>query len=308
MIRVQTFGISEPVVCNGVLFDPGLPWDQVDGMLAYQRPHEALLRFRGPKAWYCIESTNHSAFRKRGLWRELRQELSNQGFLHFGNSDPNFRIPHYTTGHNEHHLFYDNETTRETVAVAAVSNFGGPYWRIKRSVSFRTRSLLCDKIRIYGALSSWENFRRWGVGEVGPVGPPANYCGAPPIRWHSTAAHYRWLSNFKAILCLENRYEPYYFTEKFPAAVMAGAVPIYHPHPTVQRAYLKNAEYINPSDYGNNMERTVRAALDIDIAAIQKCNEKWLKSSFLTSSTRRGIFNRIAEIFVEHLVVANAHA
>lgn len=307
MIRVQTFGISAPVKCGRVLFSPDLPFDQVDGMLAYQKPHEALLTFRGPKAWYCIESTNHSAFRRKGLWRELRDRLSDQGFLHFSNPNQKFRVPHYTTGHDEHRLYYANDTKRENVAVAVVSSFGGPYWRVKPAASFRTRSILCESIRIYGAASSWEKFRKWGVGEIGPVGPPTNYCGAPPVQWHSTVAHYRWLSNFKAILCLENRCEPYYFTEKFPAAVMAGAVPIYHPHPTVQWSYLQNAKYINPSDYGYDMEVTVRAALDADITAIQKCNEEWLKSLFLTSSTRRGIFNRIAGIFVQHLVTGDAH-
>jgi hypothetical protein len=298
-ITVKIFGIKDAVSCGKVFFDPDVPLADAHALLAYCTPVEELLSFRGPKAWYCIESLRHSRFKRNRLWRKAHASLKSDGlFLHYASPNPARRVPHYCTGHDSFSLYYDSSTAKINEAVALVSHFGNRFWRLSKWIRLRNAFATHSKTRLYGS-SNWNNFNAWGI--LGPRGAPKNYAGEPSAKWHSTRDHYRWLSQYKVIICMENRSEPFYFTEKFPAAVMAGGIPIYHAHEQIANTILKGAMWVDPKDFGFDPSRTIDYALQQDVSKYQKTNAAWLLSDRIANATRKAIFDRIATILAQKI-------
>jgi hypothetical protein len=100
---------------------------------------------------------------------------------------------------------------------------------------------------------------------------------------------------------MENRSEPFYFTEKFPASVMAGGIPIYHAHEQIANTVLKGAIWVDPKDFGFDPSRTIDHALQQDVSKYQKTNAAWLFSDRIANTTRKAIFDRIATIFAQKI-------
>lgn len=294
---VKTYGLNQVHESGEVVFDPDVSVSDADALLAYCSPVEELLSFRGPKAWYCIESLTHSRFKRDRLWRKAYAKFRSDGlFLHYASPNPAYRVPHYCTGHDSYSLYYDSQTRKLEEAVAVISFFGGRFWRFSKWMRLRNAFATHAKTKLYGS-KNWTCFNRWGM--LGPKSPPINYVGEPPVRWHSTRDHYAWMSQFKVIICMENRCELFYFTEKFPAAVMAGAIPIYHAHEQIANTVLQGALWVDPKDFGFDPSRTIDYALEQDVSVYQKANAAWLFSDRIANATRKAILDRIAGVFLK---------
>lgn len=110
------------------------------------------------------------------------------------------------------------------------------------------------------------------------------------------------LSEYSFIVCLENSYEPHYFTEKFVNAARAGCVPIYQAHPTVRQSVLRDASWIDPADYGCDVERTFEAALHCDVDTIVQKNAEWLDTAPLKKTDGYAVWSEIAEYFERRVI------
>jgi hypothetical protein len=297
---IKTYGISETRGFGEISFDPKILDSEADGLLAFQTAVPQLLTFQGPKAWYTCESLSHSRFKRRGLWKTIKKALTASEFLHYSSPDERYRVPHWCTSKPEFQIYYQKRQTRLHEAVATISNFGGRFWRLKKHLRIRNRFATCPLVSLYGPQEYWQQFNSLGI--LGHKKPPNNYLGEAPVRWHSTVRHYEWLSNYKVVVCLENRSEENYFTEKMPAAVMAGAIPVYHAHKSNVDTFLKGAKWIDPIDYGFDPEETIRAALKANTQDFQDANEQWLmNNSHIKTTTMNGIFAKIADFFVEKI-------
>lgn len=282
---------------SSVVFSTSTEISRADGILAWQSPHPSLLDYKGPKGWYFIESRKHSRFRKRGLWRTSYRILNETEKFYYDHPNERYRVPHYTTAKDKFELFYQLHQKRSGI-VAVVSNFGGRFWAFKRDIALRNRFICSRQVKLFGP-AGWNDFSWKGFGWRN--GPPANYCGEPPVRWHSTIAHYEWLSNFHAMVCFENRTEPYYFTEKFMSSVLSGCIPIYHAHSQLRDNVLAGAKWVDPMDFDFCPVRTLNFALAENATEYQAANEEWLTNANVLDTTNAGIFRRLGIIFAKKL-------
>ena len=108
---------------------------------------------------------------------------------------------------------------------------------------------------------------------------------------------------YKVAVCLENMCEPYYFTEKFVEAVLAGCIPVYRASPESRESVLKKARWVDPADHGNNPDATIRHALDGDINSFQKQNAEWLRSDALQQTHAAAIYEKISCALTETIGV-----
>ena len=108
------------------------------------------------------------------------------------------------------------------------------------------------------------------------------------------------MAQYKVAVCLENMNEPHYFTEKFVEAVCAGCIPVYRADPSVAVGVLKGARWVDPASYGNDPERTLRAALQADATQFREANRRWLCSALLAETHHGAVFRRLAELLVSH--------
>ena len=88
-----------------------------------------------------------------------------------------------------------------------------------------------------------------------------------------------------------------YFTEKFPDAVKAGCVPIYHAHPTVREVFLNGAVWVDPADHHFDGRATIEAALKMDREEVNAINKNWIRThpKFLETSFEN-VYLRLADI------------
>jgi hypothetical protein len=230
---------------------------------------------------------------RRNLYfhRTLRK-LGEHEFLHHSNPNAKFRIP-CVTHYGSISLATHHRSKQGIVAI--VSNFGGRLRYFKPEARLRNRFILDEEVELYGNLGSWRCFRArpWSKMSV-----PRNYGGAWPSNWYYQA-HVERLAKYKINVCLENSYEPNYFTEKFVNAARAGCVPVYRAHPTVRESVLRGAKWIDPADHSFDVRATLRAASECDSDAIVEQNYEWLKSEAVSETDGYRIWSRIAELFFE---------
>jgi hypothetical protein len=94
--------------------------------------------------------------------------------------------------------------------------------------------------------------------------------------------------------------------EKFVNAVRAGCVPIYRAHPTVRQSVLRGASWIDPADYGFDVERTFEAALQCDVDSIVENNSEWLNTEPVKKTDWWAVWSKVAEYF-ERRVIERDH-
>jgi Glycosyltransferase family 10 (fucosyltransferase) C-term len=132
--------------------------------------------------------------------------------------------------------------------------------------------------------------------KIWKTGHPANFKGRAPGQGHFDDEYLSFLSAYKVAVCLENCVEPHYFTEKFVNAARAGCIPVYHAHPTVRDEFLRNAKWVDPSDFGFSPRSTIEYALAQDQSEFQCANDKWLKSSVLDETDDRNVLPMLHRI------------
>lgn len=280
---------------NGIYYSTQLSIDKADAIFGLYDPMQELLDFDGPKLWFTLEPQWHS-FWNKGIGKQLLKRLKSDEIAYYAHPDPKYRIPHMTT--LDSFTYVRNNTPRSKTAVAVVSNYGGRLYFLKRFIKLRNQFILSPLVELYGKSDSWNKFRHFP--KLWKVRVPMNYHGDLPNAFQES--HLKFISTYKVCICIENSCEPYYFTEKFVNAVRSGCIPIYHAHPTVRNYFLKNALWVDPSDFNFNVEKTINYALEQDINKYQTTNDAWLDSSeTLAMTTPDAFWEQICMIFEEKL-------
>lgn len=104
---------------------------------------------------------------------------------------------------------------------------------------------------------------------------PANFSGEVSVSWYKRDV-VEFLSRFHAVVSMENTPSENYFSERFVNTVRAGAVPIYHAHPSVKANYLRGAAWIDPADFEFDADKTLAAALRADRSTYVAAIHRWL--------------------------------
>ena len=252
-------------VVEGVDFDPNLPPHRADGILWWYSPRPEMLSLGKPVFWYQCEGVSRSMFRTK-LWKSL---LKNKQviFLHHHPSvrdewvDP---ITHYEP-------WCANENSRREGIGAIASNAGGRlHWM--RGERVRNRFNVHPLVQLFGPRDTWALWRKWPWSSPRL---PANFSGEVSVSWYKRDI-VEFLSGFHAVVSMENTATENYFSERFVNTVRAGAVPIYHAHPSVKANYLRGAAWIDPADFGFDADKTLTAAFRADRSVYAAANHRWL--------------------------------
>jgi len=149
-------------------------------------------------------------------------------------------------------------------------------------------------VDLYGRHSGWVRCRKrfWS-----PPALPANYVNELTGDW-SQGAKGEMLSRYKVAVCLENSYEPNYFTEKFVDAVKAGCIPVYHAHETVRHTFLRDAKWVDPEQFEFDPEATIHYALEQSAGPYWEANGKWIESEQFATTSAEQVLGRIGTILV----------
>ena len=241
-----------------------------DAMICWWEFTEEFLAFEGPKLFYCCEPS----FYFRG-WRssksELRRRLHSLRADEFGwhfHENPQMRVEHETSAFSDKNLPMGDHAIQNAATV--LGNLGRPIFRNKGRQK-RLKFIIGSGCHIYGPNKNWGSFQ---LDLFSKKGFPVGYQGEC-----SHTQKISILSKYHACICFENSSEPEYFTEKFPDAVRAGCVPIYHPHPAVREKFLKGAIWVDPVDYGLDARETMRVAMAMDREEVSAQNMNWLQKN-----------------------------
>ncbi len=271
------------------MFSTALPTEQADALLCDWAPHPELFTFPRRKAWYCCEPQCQFNYLEQGTWPNIRKQLAPEEFLFHGHPDPRFRVPHTT---HFGPLEPNTNRNRQDRAIAVVSNHGGYPWKRHPDIAYRNRVVSHPNIDLFGR-SSWNRYRKnWYSWPKAP----SNYKGEIPGDWPAEEKR-NLQASYKVAVCLENMNEPYYFTEKFVEAVIAGCIPVYRAHETVRDTVLRGAVWAEASSLASKHPTTV--ALEMDLVRVQKANLQWLESKALGDTHAKIVYSKIASILCE---------
>jgi hypothetical protein len=288
-VRLERPWHDKEVEFGDILLSTRLPLDQADALLCDFAPTSNLYRAKVPSAWYCCEPVSTPRGHRttpRALLARLR--LPPSRILHHAHADPRYRVPAIAS---RDELFFADAPRRKPRAVAIVSFAGSPGRRWD-ALHKRNAMILHDRVDLFGSQRVWSTFKQtlWSRRRL-----PSNFRGSVPGTWGS-GHKLALLALYHATVCMENTSEPYYFTEKFVDAVMAGCVPIYHAHPSVRDTLLIGAKWVDPVDFDFDPARTLDHALQQDRAAWSETNRRWLESEHVRSTTWRAIMERACQI------------
>jgi len=278
---------------SGVIFSPFVDLDDADGAIWEYFPTDStILEYSGVKALYCCEPSWHSQYRSK-LIKNIIRNLDLDERLNYANPDPKYRVPHITNYKGDH--FYNNKN-RNTKAVAIVSNSGGRLGFLNQSMRLRNQLVTNKFVDLFGKKSSWSKYSWNGLKPWSSY--PHNYKGE--LNWEGSwlsEEQVKFMSQYKAAVCLENISEPFYFTEKFFNAARAGCIPIYHAHPSVRDGILQGAKWIDPIDFNFNSNQTLQAALDTSLEDFQNQNYLWLQKPEVKATGFDGVWSTLGNIF-----------
>lgn len=274
LYRIRLIGqwLPRPFATEGCWLSAELLPEEADALLGIYRPLPELAAFLGPRAWYCCEPyENPTMGRQIPAWQRTLRQLPAEDRIYHGHPLTANRIPQVT--HWEP-LAMLTTGPRKARTVAVASNHGGLPWL--RWPEIRLRNAFCCQpgVDLYGDPRRWRwhNWRRPGV--------PRTFRGPLPGGWGGPAK-LELMAGYHAAVCLENSYEPHYFTEKFVDAVRAGCVPIYRAHPTVRDSVLQGARWVDPVDFDLDPGATLAHALTVNLGECQEANRHWLQSPAL---------------------------
>lgn len=260
-----------------------------DALLCEWEPSDELFEFPRTKAWYCCEPWCQFRGLGGGSWPAIRARLAPHEFLFHNHADERYRVPHIT--------HYDTPAVnpgaaREPRAVAIVSNYGGNPRLRHPDMSYRNRFITHSSVDLFGR-DGWHDYRP-RILSRGRA--PANYRGELPGDWPA-AGKRELLARYKVAVCLENMNEPNYFTEKFVEAVCAGCIPVYRAGDSIASGALEGAVWVDPRNYGDDPDATLRAAIALEREPVARQNAQWLTSNPHLAATRNtSVFSRIANL------------
>lgn len=266
------------------------PANEIEGMICHWEFTEEFVNFNGPKVFYCCEPSFYFrgfAAPKRQLRRRIGDLREDEFAWHYHPSE-SMRVVHHTDwGSVAQHA---GKAPRKPNAIAVLGNLGRPILR-NLGRQARLEFIVGSGCHIFGPKGQWARFQ---LRVFGPKGPPSTYQGEIPF---GVGPKLDRLLEYRACICLENSAESLYFTEKFPHAVLAGCIPIYHAHPSVKQAFLQGAIWIDPADYDWDPKATMVAAENLNREEVDKANRLWLESHpKFQKTTLASVYSHLAEI------------
>lgn len=288
-------------------FSTELAPDEADALVCAWAPTEDLLAFPGPSAWYTAEPRTNlrmGVLRHREQRRFLRI-LEPFQMLHHAHEDPRYRIPHVT--HSRALVGEEGPRHRTRRAVALVSNYGGSVHNRWPDIRLRNDFVTAEGVDLFGRRDKWKYYSaRWfswpraprsfrgGVEEAVESRALDAHAGTGR-EYDGYQGKISLMAQYHTAVCLENTCEPFYFTEKFVHAVLAGCVPVYRAHPTVRDGVLEGAAWVDPGDFGLDSSRSLAHALSLDRGEVAGVNHRWLASDAVRATEMAAVWNRIAE-------------
>ena len=271
------------------IFSNAIPTEKADALLCEWSPHDELFSFPRRKAWYCCEPACQFPHIGDGTWAKSRNRLQPSEFLFHAHDDERYRVPHIT---HFQPLQMNIGSDRNDRAIAIVSNHGGSPRKRHAEIAYRNRFITHSGVDLFGR-SSWKTYRR---GLFSLPSAPKNYQGEILGDW--PADEKRTLQKkYRAAVCLENMCSPYYFTEKFVEAVIAGCIPIYQAHPTTADSVLSGAKWVDPANYDHAPDKVIQAAKSCSLQNVQSQNQQWLSQNTALQQTHASaVFERIGQI------------
>jgi hypothetical protein len=266
---------------------------EVDAMIGFWEFTEEFLSFKGPKVFYCCEPTYY--FRGiRASKRQLRTRLAtlrqDEFAWHF-HDYPEMCVVHHNIGGNENKLVLKEK--RRMGAAAVLGNLGHPLNR-NAGRQKRLKFIVDSRCDIFGLPITWEKFQLWPWSRKGA---PSTYRGPCDLN-HKIQT----LAGYHACICLENSSESLYFTEKFPDAVRAGCVPIYHAHESVKKNFLEGAVWVDPADHRWDPVETLSAAMSLNRQAVDDANRHWMATNENFAKTFLPVvYDRLSKILVRKI-------
>mgnify|MGYP001137687691 CR=1 FL=1 len=268
------------------IFSESFNFEEADGLLCEWQPHNDLLKFKGPKIWYNSEAISRNVF-NYGEWSKLKENKKEQIYICHAHPDPFYRVP--MIGYVNPVRNFENNKRME-LCVAVTSN-SGVDWNSKEILQ-RNNFVTNNLVHLYGRRKKWEEYMQ----QFHSIkGLPNNYMGEIPWPWEG-GDRIKVMSNYKAAICLENVVEPFYFTEKFYAAIQANCIPIYHAHESVKTQILEGALWVDPADHDFDINRTLEFALSDNRMKYVECNTEWLKTPKAQAAELSQVFLRLGMI------------
>ena len=283
---------TDRVETETAIFSKHISSGEADALLCEWAPDPELLTFKKRKAWYCCEPTCQFIQIEEGCWPEIRKGLNPSEFLYHSHPDPQFRVPHIT---HFQPLMMNTNPDRKPRGIAIVSNHGGSPRTRHPGIAYRNQFITHPSIDLFGR-AGWTRYRaHWYSWPKAPK----NYRGEIPGDW--PGAEKRELqAGYKMAICLENMCEPYYFTEKFVEAVVAGCIPVYHAHTTLVDTVLNGAFRLETEAFDHDIQRVIDTCINIDIKVVHAQNLEWLNhNEYLRSTRASAVFDRIGQILSE---------
>lgn len=278
-------------VTGDYLFSRDIPIETADALLCEWAPHDELLIFQGPRALYNSEAVARRMFNEP-KWEQIKSNRDSQTFFYHAHPDPFYRVP--MIAFVEPALKLDSEE-RIGRSVAVISNCGNSW--ITDDIILRNAFATHPLVDLFGQEENWRIFMK---NRSSTQSLPKNYKGAINWPWEG-GNRIEVMARYKVAICLENLTEPYYITEKFYAAVQAGCIPIYHAHQTVREGVLDGAIWVDPADFGFDVENTLVFALEQDRKRHANQNFRWLETSKAQSAGLNRVFLQLGAILTRDL-------
>jgi hypothetical protein len=277
----QTFGDVE--------LSTTIPVQNADAVVCEFEPTALLFSFRGPAFWYASEPVTNPkvGIQSRRWLRRARARLASWQFLYHAHPDEHLRMPCFT--HHAGELTTADAATRKSRVVAVCSQQTRSRAPALQELRMRTELNTHPLVDLWGSRGIWMLYRRSAL-SLPRV--PDNYQGTLPGGGGSPEK-IALLSQYHAVVCLENSHEPHYFTEKFVDAARAGCVPIYHAHSTVRDRFLKGARWVDPASFDFDTKATLEFALAQDRALYADANRAWMRSRAVAKTSWEAVFERI---------------
>ncbi len=294
-LQIRWIGGTGERWIGGVRVSPDVPFESADALLSSYRPDPELLFFGRTRAWHCTEAfTNRQWGGRKWSWRRVARRLAPEETLGHGAAREESWLPPLTHWWS---LSVLSDGPRARRAVGIASNWGWNQLRRTPEIVARNRFLMSSLTDLYGRKRHWDRYREhlWSR-----RGPPSNYLGEPAGDASSQSKR-NTMARYKVAIALENTVEPFYFTEKFIAAVEAGCIPVYHAHPTVAKRYLKEARWVDPADFDWDVDETLQFALDQRRDHYVEPNRSWLQGGILDETSYGAVEARCVQELIRRV-------
>jgi hypothetical protein len=298
-LKIKLYSTSNQIVkTRNCLFDPLLDDARSDGVLIFYDKFPERVLFPQKTFIWSPEPSWHSMYRTK-RYKAIFKKIPLGNHLSFREKNPEQRIPHQTHINEKIKIF---KKTRGKEIGAIVSNFGDFFWPIRPSFILRNFFITRKAVKLFGKYDSWKYFPHRLFPKKFQK-PPKNYCGEIGGWVYDDLSTIRRFAKFHSIVCFENSYEPFYFTEKLVFAVSAGCIPIYNAHPTVIAEYLKGCFYLDPKEYNFLPKAVFKKALECSLESVWEQNDSWLKSFFARQdgTSERQVWERVGDFLAKRI-------